>query len=323
MNPFAIACLMLAAINGCVGGLYLLLYLRRREQQEHLPFALLCFCLVAYDLFCAGLYNARSLEQGIAWQRLQLLSLSLVTGCTIWFLGIFIGRRLTGILRVYVASLCILVPLALAIDRPGMTLSPLSPSIKVIRHGSRVVMTYYESRVGIVYAIALLATYLAYGYLFHQLYRAYRRRRSSYLLAVIVGQGAFVAGLVNDGLVATGAYSFIYVSEYAYLVVILTMAYALLNRVVDLSLAVEQLNRNLEQRIEEAIADIKVLRGLIPICANCKKIRDDKGYWNQVEVYIQQRSDARFSHHICPECIRVLYPEHVTDRVDTRNSGGE
>jgi hypothetical protein len=321
MNPFAIACLMLAAINGCVGGLYLLLYLRRREQQEHLPFALLCFCLVAYDLFCAGLYDARSLEQGIAWQRLQLFSLSLVTGCTIWFLGIFIGRRLTGILRAYVASLCILVPLALAIDRPGVTLSPLSPSIKVIRHGSRVVMTYYESRVGVIYAIALLAVYLAYGYLFHQLYRAYRRRRSSYLLAVIVGQGAFVAGLVNDGLVATGVYAFIYVSEYAYLVVIMTMAYALLNRVVDLSLAVEQLNRNLEQRIAEAIADIKVLRGLIPICAGCKKIRDDKGYWSQVEVYIQQRSDARFSHHICPECARKLYPQHFTETGDPKTTG--
>ena len=51
----------------------------------------------------------------------------------------------------------------------------------------------------------------------------------------------------------------------------------------------------------------ETLRGLIPICASCKKIRDDKGYWSQVEVYVRERSEAEFSHGICPDCMKKLY----------------
>jgi hypothetical protein len=53
----------------------------------------------------------------------------------------------------------------------------------------------------------------------------------------------------------------------------------------------------------------KTLRGIIPICSSCKRIRDDKGYWHQVEVYISEHSEADFSHGICEECARKLYPE--------------
>jgi PAS domain S-box-containing protein len=59
--------------------------------------------------------------------------------------------------------------------------------------------------------------------------------------------------------------------------------------------------------LTEALAKVKTLRGLIPICASCKKIRDDKGYWSQVEVYVRDHSEAEFSHGICPECMKTLY----------------
>lgn len=65
------------------------------------------------------------------------------------------------------------------------------------------------------------------------------------------------------------------------------------------------------KELQDALADIKTLSGLVPICANCKKIRDDKGFWTQVESYIQERSQARFSHGICPDCMKKLYPEFV------------
>ena len=61
------------------------------------------------------------------------------------------------------------------------------------------------------------------------------------------------------------------------------------------------------EELQEALANVKTLRGLIPICASCKKIRDDKGYWSQVEVYVRDRSDAEFSHDICPDCMKTLY----------------
>ncbi len=61
--------------------------------------------------------------------------------------------------------------------------------------------------------------------------------------------------------------------------------------------------------LTDTLKRIKQLRGLIPICSHCKKIRDDKGYWNQLEAYIRDHSEAEFSHGICPECARILYPE--------------
>jgi hypothetical protein len=64
-------------------------------------------------------------------------------------------------------------------------------------------------------------------------------------------------------------------------------------------------------KLQEAMGQLKVLRGILPICANCKKIRDDKGYWKQVEVYIRDHSEADFSHSICPECAKKLYPEYL------------
>jgi PAS domain S-box-containing protein len=66
---------------------------------------------------------------------------------------------------------------------------------------------------------------------------------------------------------------------------------------------------HLISHLTEALANIKTLRGLVPICAGCKKIRDDSGFWNQLETYIQAHSEAQFSHGLCPDCVQRLYPD--------------
>ena len=63
------------------------------------------------------------------------------------------------------------------------------------------------------------------------------------------------------------------------------------------------------KKLEDALERIETLRGFVPICAACKKIRDDKGFWHQVEKYIKEHSDAEFTHGICPNCEKTLYPE--------------
>jgi AmiR/NasT family two-component response regulator len=60
--------------------------------------------------------------------------------------------------------------------------------------------------------------------------------------------------------------------------------------------------------LQQALAEVKTLTGLLPICSGCKKIRDDKGYWKQIEIYIMQHTDAKFTHGMCPECIEKYYP---------------
>lgn len=67
--------------------------------------------------------------------------------------------------------------------------------------------------------------------------------------------------------------------------------------------------QRVEFELKDTREDVKTLEGILPICASCKKIRDDQGYWRQVEAYIQSHSEAVFSHSICPECVEKLYPE--------------
>lgn len=81
------------------------------------------------------------------------------------------------------------------------------------------------------------------------------------------------------------------------------------------SLHNEQINmtRELHKKnlsLEKVLAEIKILRGLLPICSSCKKIRNDEGYWTQLEVYIEEHSQVEFSHGICPECCKILYPKY-------------
>ena len=76
----------------------------------------------------------------------------------------------------------------------------------------------------------------------------------------------------------------------------------------------EQERDRLIEELREALAKIKTLNGLLPICASCKKIRDDEGYWNQIESYVASHSNAQFSHGICPDCLEKLYPEFVAKK---------
>jgi hypothetical protein len=81
--------------------------------------------------------------------------------------------------------------------------------------------------------------------------------------------------------------------------------------------ALRKTNAQLEATVadlQRALAEVKTLSGLLPICANCKKIRDDRGYWTQVESYIGARAGVSFSHGICPECLRQLYPDYYAQQ---------
>jgi two-component system, response regulator PdtaR len=77
-------------------------------------------------------------------------------------------------------------------------------------------------------------------------------------------------------------------------------------------MSLRYLNAELEARnaeLQEALDKVNMLSGLLPICSHCKKIRDDEGYWQQVEVYIRDHSEAEFSHGICPDCMKNFYPD--------------
>ena len=76
----------------------------------------------------------------------------------------------------------------------------------------------------------------------------------------------------------------------------------------------QKLLQEQNEQLQNALDEIRILRGIVPICTKCKKIRDDEGYWNNLEKYIEEHSQAVFSHGLCPECIKELYPE-LADKI--------
>ena len=73
-----------------------------------------------------------------------------------------------------------------------------------------------------------------------------------------------------------------------------------------------ELNENVKE-LRKALAEVRTLKGIVPICANCKNVRDDQGYWNRVESYLNEHTEADFTHAVCPDCMKRLYPQFRDD----------
>jgi len=88
------------------------------------------------------------------------------------------------------------------------------------------------------------------------------------------------------------------------------------SRDITMQRALEEERERLISELQESLASIKQLKGLIPICASCKKVRDDQGYWQQVDVYLRDHTEADVSHGLCQECAEKLYPEFAKGKED-------
>ena len=93
------------------------------------------------------------------------------------------------------------------------------------------------------------------------------------------------------------------------------------SQVVDYQDNLERIVKDRTRELTDALSEIKTLRGIIPICSNCKQIRDDEGIWSQIETYISDHSEAEFTHGYCPKCVKELYPEmhgRIMKRIDDK-----
>lgn len=142
-------------------------------------------------------------------------------------------------------------------------------------------------------------------------------------LMFLAAWGLMLAGAVMIHLVGLGVLPRNFVTEdtlHAGMAIApMLFTLALVERVRRLEM---EYRSNLEQRVAErtgelraALDNVKTLRGLVPICANCKKVRDDTGYWNSIEKYIHEHSEANITHGLCPECLRKLYGDDLSDRI--------
>ncbi len=258
MNTFSVLTIAMAAVNLYVGGYYLYFFAKRPQLAEHLPFALLCVSVALYDVFSAGLYSSASVAEGVRWQRLQLETVVAISIFLVWFTAVFTGQTKNRVLKVSVA-LFAAVLLVSALAGPELTLSVDLPAVKHVELFGFLRVTYYEAVVGIVFQAELVLAVLAYLYLCFLLIRHFRTTHLRASLLIVVCLIAYFFAVVNDSLVAVQSYSFIYLSEYAFFAIIAAMAYALLDRFVNLHRSFEELNLNLEHKVTERT---KVIEGL-------------------------------------------------------------
>jgi len=302
----------MASINFYVGVYYFFFYLKRPRSKEYLPFSLLCLSVGFYDVFCVGLYNSLSVNEGIIWQKFQMDTVIAISVFLIWFTGIYTGQKGNRKISFLIVWFIIILFVSHLVN-PEYTLSPFNPSIKKILLFNSLYITYYEGANGIVYQIEIVSAIIAYIYLCILFICNYRKYRFKLSLFILICQIMYFFGVVNDSLVAMQLYSFVYISEYSFFFIVISMAYLLLDNFVNLHRAFEDLNVNLELKVQEKTREIleareqvKRLEGIIPICVYCKKIRDDEKSWHQLEQYISEHSDATFSHGVCPECLEKL-----------------
>ncbi len=255
MNWLSVPVFMSASVSLYVGFYYLWIYFRRRSEKEQRSFAVTCFIVAAYDLFCAGLYNAQNLADGMFWQRLQFASLALLCIAVIWFLFDFSHYRIGRIFFIIAGYFFLLFILGLVI-RNELTLSVNNPMLKPVRLGELINITYQEVDPGHIYKIQYISMMAGYVWILYLIIKDYVSGNRK-ILPLLISFIIFFVAAVNDVLVGAAVYPFIYVIEYAYIIIILSMAQILMSRFIRLQQEVAELNRNLEQKVIDRTEELR------------------------------------------------------------------
>lgn len=257
MNNTSIPVIIIASISFYVGMYHLWMFIRRTAEKENLSFSLLCVTVGLYNVFCAGLYNSTSIPEGMYWQRFQLATIALFAITMAWFVyHVTGGHRMKRWGIIALTGFFMIFFLLGFLIQGELTLSLAKALPKHIELWGVIDVTYHEVDPGPIYAVQLVFTIIAYSYLLYMLISYYRKTRQSYFLSIIFSQVLFFIITTSDIMVATAVYPFIYLTEYAFMAIIMAMAYVLLNKFVNLHFEVEDLNRGLELKVAERTREL-------------------------------------------------------------------
>lgn len=307
MILYSVPVVVLASISGLVGIFFLSLYARYPKDHTGGSFALVCFAIVLYDIGCIGLYNSDSFITSAEWQRFQFMAIALLTIALSYFY-----HKLTGDLSkralIIIAGINIGFIIIGYTVKNHLTLSPEITAAKMLELGDFLKVQYLEAQPGIIYNIQVVQSLVVYTICLFGLVK-YQRRQGKKETTVVVAMVIFYFAAVNDALVGMGLLSLPFLFEYAFSALIVSMASIQIRDFLNMHDEIENMNLALEETVQKKTQDLKTLSGLLPICSSCKNIRDDRGYWDRIESYVSKHSDAEFSHGICPECAKKLYPD--------------
>ncbi len=258
MQTQAVPPLVMAGVALYVGFFHLLSYLRGRDHRYDLTFGLTCLAVGAYDVFCAGLYDAASVAEGVVWQRAQLATLAFVALAFLWFVADYAGaedRR-----PLYFLSAChVIFAVVQIVDRSPLTLLTSSPSVKQVRLPFGLDVTYHEAQTGALTNVQSLFGLALAGYVLWLAVRAIRGERRRRAVPLLVAVAVFSAGVLNDTLVTSDVYHFAYLIEYSFLAMVLLMALSLSATVAETATALRESEAKFRSVVENAHAGILIV----------------------------------------------------------------
>lgn len=239
---------LMSAICFYTGFRYIFIYIKRKTEVINLIFALTSFSIAVYDIFCVGLYNAESLAEAMFWQRCQFAGLAIFSITFAWFVYFLAQYRSKKpiILITFYFSILFLMGL---IVRNELTLSLNNPMVKYIKLAGILDITYLEVSPGPLYLIQYIS--MAAGFIFGlYILIVYYKTGNKNIRPVLVSIIILFFAAMNDIFVGASVYPFIYIVEYAYLFLCLSMEYILLNKFLDLHIRIEEMNINLDKKVK-------------------------------------------------------------------------
>ncbi len=260
MNTLSISAIVIASVTLYAGLYHLGTYLWRRLHREYLTFALSCLAMGLYDIFCAGLYSASSVSEGVLWQQRQVVMLALVSIIFPWFVHDYLAaagpvprwwRRGLLVFSVYFVLAAILGLL----NPAGLHWPADNPSVKEIVLPWGTAITYREMAPGPLTDVQSVMGLLVFLYVLVLAVYACRRGQQRAAWPLFAALGLFFVSAVNDTAVSSGLYGFVYTMEYAYLGIVLLMTLALSRQVAEAAAMKEILAQDVAERrrSEEAL----------------------------------------------------------------------
>jgi signal transduction histidine kinase len=246
--------ILICTICVYVGLYHFFVFIKRTQQKENLFFSICCLCVALYAYFCFRLYIVHDYESGIYWQRWQLASMYFFSTSFIWFIGNFVKVQSFKpiVLITTISSVFFFIGLFV---RNELTLAYSRPAIKTIHLGAQVV-TYFEAALGPIYQFQFAFYSLCMVYFAHICLKYRKNYKAKYAKFFFISIVVFFLGVFNDISVCVGFYQFVYLAEYTYLFIILTMAFILSGQFADLNVEIEAMNISLEQKIKERTKEL-------------------------------------------------------------------
>jgi len=259
LNAVSIPPIIMAAVIVYIGIFHLTIYFQRLDRRGDLAFALMCFGMALYDIFCAGLYNVTSVEDGVNWQRMQVFVLLLTGALFLWFIADYTSQRSRIWLYSFTGFFC-LTSLVVLLDRSGLAYSFNHTLTKEVSLPFGLGTTYYEAAPGMLIGLLNAAGLLLLVYSLWMAVKYYRSGHQKKAIPLFLAIFILLAGLWNDFAVSSGIYLAIYALEYSYLGIVLVIEFFLTRDIVEAAVTKEALKfseekyRKLSGELEHRVA---------------------------------------------------------------------